>query len=169
MGKDFSRSTGIPNNPKQAVNAFFHSDTRKIDMGVIEFYDPYTGTRRKRLFPLFSGLGTSSKVCERITRHNYIKRLGAKLSYLITSLSCLISDPRYDTKICIDAETLVHGRMNAAFVCNSKYMGASRCCAPDAKMDDGLLNIVSLHNFNLLESCLLTPKVYVRIPKKSTQ
>ena len=50
--------------------------------------------------------------------------------------------------------------LNSLIVANGQYFGGGMWIAPEARIDDGLFDVVILGNYNLLSSLLKFPRIY---------
>jgi diacylglycerol kinase (ATP) len=60
----------------------------------------------------------------------------------------------------LDGECLYDGELLLAAVANGRYFGGGMCIAPEAKMDDGLLDLVIIPGVPLTELLRRMPKLY---------
>ena len=141
-GNSFMKDLGIE-SVDSAVEAVLRGNTRLADLA--EF-----STEGKQYYSInLLGAGFVSNVAYRAKT---FKALGA-LSYIIAVLQEILVKKVVPVQLTIDGQEY---RRNALFVeiCNSRYTGGKMMMAPDAVIDDGLLDIIlcnSLTRFQLLK------------------
>ena len=156
-GNDFAAMVGCARKIEPAVQAIVLGKTRRIDLGQATIH---TGSNRiHRYFDNNLGVGFEAWV----TLESYkIKRLSGVLLYLVAALRALHSyrPPHMD----IQWETLA-GETNRraqktllVSVGNSRRTGGGFYLTPDARMDDGLLDLGIADAIPPLQVLFLLPK-----------
>jgi diacylglycerol kinase (ATP) len=131
----FAAELGLPNDLNEAWEVIEAGYTRSIDLA--QANDHY--------FVQLAGIGFDAQVVER-TSWNFKKNFGP-LSYLVSAAQIAAQKP---PRIVVERE----GRISeGSFVLigNGRYYGAPIKVFKDAKLDDGLLDIVILKNLGYLE------------------
>jgi YegS/Rv2252/BmrU family lipid kinase len=135
-GNDFARMLGIPTEPAAAVDVLAAGVTREIDVGVID------GKR----FLCIASCGFDSDA-NRIA--NEAKWIKGNLVYAYAALRALASwKPATFTLTTDGVPREVTGY--SVGVCNSRYYGGGMQAAPDAEIDDGLLDVEASGNVSKL-------------------
>jgi YegS/Rv2252/BmrU family lipid kinase len=150
-GSDLARSLGISKSVEQAVLHACEREPSRIDLGLASFEDG-----SERVFINIAGLGFDALVAEKAQK----SRLpGANLPYLGSALATLIGFKNLQVEI--DADD-THLETAGVFVqiANAQYMGGGYHFAPMAKLDDGLLDVCVVGDFNKLELIKAIPGVY---------
>ena len=141
-GNDFVRGLGIPKNWEAALNAVLHSSNHKtLNLGTLTY------PNRKRRFAVSSGIGFDAAVCHVIViskLKKFLNRLGlGKLAYVGLSLDCLYrAKPNKMTIILDDEKELHFEKTYFATAQNLPYEGGGCKFCPDARCDDGLLDLI---------------------------
>jgi YegS/Rv2252/BmrU family lipid kinase len=135
-GNDFARVLGIPTEPAGAVAVLAGGATREIDVGVVD------GKR----FLCIASCGFDSEA-NRIA--NEAKRIKGNLVYAYAALRALISWKPATFTLTIGGER-VQATGYSVGACNSKAYGGGMFVAPDAEIDDGLLDIEASGNVGKL-------------------
>jgi YegS/Rv2252/BmrU family lipid kinase len=127
-GNDFARVLGIPTDPAEAARLAATGDTKLLDVGEVD----------GKSFVGIASVGFDSDA-NRIA--NDAKLVRGNLVYAYAALRALIGwkPARFETVI--DGETHVTTGYSVG-VCNSKAYGGGMYAAPQAELDDGLLDIV---------------------------
>ena len=147
-GNSFSRDLNFK-NIEDGIEAITRNKPKPID--VLSF------SQDSELFYFvnMTGFGFISDVSDRATKY---KILG-EFSYVIGVFLCTIGLKSHDMELEIDGQ-LIKGPNTFVEFCNSKMTAGSMMMAPDAEIDDGLMDIVvagSMSRFNLLKTF---PKIF---------
>lgn len=139
-GNDWARGHGIPVGLDAAIRLAIHGRARRHDAGIIEF-----AAGGRRWFINVAGTGFDAAVVERMPS----RRLG-RLAYLIGLLRGLSAYAPLSLQLVFDgrreaAEALV------AFACIGSTCGGGMRVAPDARSDDGLLDLTLIRYLKPLE------------------
>ena len=139
---DFARDLDISKDTLTAAKQVFETGSKhKMDVGCVTFSDG-----KKRYFAVSCGMGFDAAACEETNRSGFKKALNriklGKLAYLVIavkqlfavkSAECLITlddRPAFTIKKYLFSATMIH-----------RYEGGGFKFCPDAKADDGILNI----------------------------
>ncbi len=155
-GSDFARTAGIPRDLTAAAQQLARAQTsRPLDVGEIIYH---VNEREIHLyFANVAGMGFDAEVVERTETGG--KRGGGTIPYLTTLLATISVYRNKDVTLCID-DRKIEGRMNSVVVCNGKYFGGGMEIGPNAALDDGLFDIITLGDFGTVEVMLNTPLLY---------
>lgn len=133
-GNDIARDLGIPLDAVSAAAAFFNSTPRAIDLVRVKF-----GGGHIAHFIGAGGMGLDAEAAHLAnTRFN---RWPGVTRYLAGALWTFFHEPAFQLTAEID-ETHWAGRALFAAIANATSYGSGVRIAPDAKMDDGLLDVV---------------------------
>lgn len=127
-GNDFARVLGIPNDPAQAAKLAATGDTKLLDVGEVD----------GKSFVGIASCGFDSDA-NRIA--NEAKLVKGNLVYAYAALKALVKWKPADFEVTIDGETQFLTGYSVG-VCNSKAYGGGMYAAPQAVLDDGLLDIM---------------------------
>ncbi len=151
-GNDWSRSLGLPADPSGIARMLTGGQAMLHDVGRLEFPDarpPF-----QRWFINVAGAGYDAHVITKLPT-----RVPSRLAYLKGAVSGLTSyrSPRF--RISAD-ETVIEDRLLLAFVANGQFCGNRMHVAPRARVDDGLLDLVTVQNLPLLGVLFKLGKLY---------
>jgi diacylglycerol kinase (ATP) len=167
-GCDLARTLGITAETCPALRPPASQRTRKIDVGKVEFTN-LQGRRQTRLFINIADLGAGGLVVEKANKAPKI--LGRRPNYVWGILTAALVYRARRIKLSIDGNPPVELATRNAIVANGRYFGRGFMAAPDAKMDDGLFDIVNIGDFGTLEALWNVPKLrngtHLRLPKVS--
>lgn len=150
-GNDWARSLGVPKKPLAIARMLVAERSVLHDVGRIEFE---SADSPNRWFINVAGAGFDAHVIASLPRP--IPSAWAYLRGLLTGLASYRS-PQF--VISADGERL-EGRMLLALIANARYCGHRMHVAPDARIDDGLLDLVTVEDLSLLRVLPKLPKLY---------
>ena len=137
----FARSVGIPLDPVSSSSLLTSQNRLSIDVGIVEYKSE--GQHLHRFFINEADVGFGAIVVEASKRlPNYF---GRKINYLPHVLGGIGSLFGYKNKrIALRVEEEVEDTCVCTMVviANGSYFGGGMCIAPDAKPDDGLLDMI---------------------------
>jgi len=154
-GSDFVRSVGSPRRIEDAIACIASGRARPVDAGRVEYVDD-DGKDGVRYFANVASFGISGLVdefAERATR-----RLGGSVAFLIGALRALLQYRSERVEIRVDGELVYDGPLVLGTGANGRYFGGGMRVAPEARIDDGLLDVVVIAG-------LPWPRLLARLPK----
>jgi len=136
-GGDFLRHLGRC-KPEQAIAALVDGPAHAVDYGVARFVDG-SGRAAVRPFLNIASAGLSGLVDYHVRRSNHL--LGATATYILGSLRAIADLSAKRIVMTIDgvAQELP---LSLAVAANGQYFGGGMWIAPQARCDDGILEIV---------------------------
>lgn len=137
---NLAHSLGIPTTIEEACRVIAQGDTRAIDIGKIN----------GQIFIEVAGLGLEAALfpaAEEIKSSN----LRSTIRGVVSGLKTLFTYKPIKLKMALDGQERHHYNAIQVTICNAPVYGAHLQAAPDALMDDGLLDIVIYKNFSKLE------------------
>ncbi|MCR4741033.1 MAG: diacylglycerol kinase family lipid kinase [Lachnospiraceae bacterium] len=141
---DLARDIGLSNDPAEALNAILHPrQYREIDVGRLESGNDV------RNFAVSMGIGFDAAVCHEVL-HSKLKyklnKIGlGKLTYLFIALKQLYGLDICDATIILDdARRIQLKDMIFVTVMNHRYEGGGFMFCPDAKDNDGYLDVCAV-------------------------
>ncbi|HXV53561.1 MAG TPA: diacylglycerol kinase family protein [Solirubrobacterales bacterium] len=145
-GNDFARVLGIPDDPAGAVAALAGGASREIDVGEVN----------GRRFLCIASCGFDSDANRIANEARFIR---GQLVYAYAALRALIAWKPATFTITLDGRRrdLVGYSVAAA---NSRAYGGGMFIAPDAELDDGLLDVVTTAKVGKLRFLVNLPKVF---------
>jgi YegS/Rv2252/BmrU family lipid kinase len=154
-GSDFVRSVGIPRDYVSACSFLTSSRRLLIDVGVVEYQRQ--GETVKRFFVNAAGVGFDAAVVEATER--LPKYFGGTVPYLAGLMRTLF---RYRNKPIVlrIGDKVESARVLNVAVANGCYLGGGMRIAPEASLDDNLLDVVVVGNIGKFELLKALPMVY---------
>lgn len=166
-GGDLARGLAIPKDEHAAIEVALAGRSRRIDVGVVTFrpregVDANVAPRPDgsiiRGFVANSNVGMASEVVQQVTGR--LKRLGNNGAFAVATVACLsrnrLRRVHLSTREGIDSALDIVD----VSICNNRYMGGGMLVAPDAKLNDGLLDVVIVGAASRFRLVRTFPKIY---------
>jgi diacylglycerol kinase (ATP) len=149
-GNDFGRTIGLPVDLDAAIDLILTGDTRPVDLVRVT-------SDEVRYFVNVSAGGFSGLVDEKLTPE--IKKTWGPLAYLRGAAAALSELRAYRTTLAFDnTESLVLDLYNVV-VANGRYVAGGTLIAPEALIDDGMLDIVLIPKRPATELAMLAAQI----------
>ena len=132
-GNDFARSIGVPPDMDAAIDLIRAGKTRAVDLVRVTSDDV-------RYFVNVSAGGFSGLVDEKMTPE--MKKTWGPIAYLRSAAAALPELRAYRTTVAFDDEEALMLELYNVVVANGRYVAGGMLVAPDAVIDDGLLDVV---------------------------
>jgi diacylglycerol kinase (ATP) len=165
-GSDFARSAGLERDYTTACTRLTSTKRLTIDVGLVSYQRD--GRTQERFYINSAGVGFDAAVVRETER--LPKFFGGTIPYVAGMLRTLVGYKNKQITLKLGDGEERHRVLNVA-VANGNYMGGGMRVAPDAALDDSLLDVVVIGDFGKLELLKEFPKVYkgahVSLPKVS--
>ena len=146
-GNGLARELRIPLAPEEAFRVALDGADRVMDAGELD----------GRLFFNVAGIGLDARVAHRFAAGGLVRR--GFLRYLeITAQELFTYHPDEHT-VAVDGD-MQRTRALVVAICNSRQYGNGAIIAPDALVDDGLLDVVVVEQRSVLATALQVPSVF---------
>ncbi len=163
-GGDFRRTIGIPRSNREAAACLRTGKTRSIDVGKVTFSD-HQGKTVSRYFLNVSSVGLAADVIKRVKSAKAfdwlpVESFRGRANFAVSALQEVIDlDPflvrvRFDDG---DERTL---QTIAFCIANSRFFGGGMMIAPDAKINDGLLDVVNIGDIGTAKILINAYSIY---------
>ncbi|HJR58846.1 MAG TPA: diacylglycerol kinase family protein [Vicinamibacterales bacterium] len=147
-GNDFAAALGIPDDIGQALEVLLEERELPVDVGRVN----------GRCFLNTSGGGYIAEVSVAVTPQ--LKSIAGRLAYLIGGAQALLEYQPVRATVSADPGGFRIGLGLQSFaVCNSRLIGGGRLIAPEAVIDDGLLDVCLIEAMGAVEFIGLARKV----------
>ena len=156
-GCDFARTLGVPRDPAGALEVLRTGKARRIDAGHAR-YVGRDGAPADSYFVNAASFGVSSLVVELAQRS--ARRLGGTLAFALATVRALITYQSARVALRIDGELAGEGELALVAAANGRHFGSGMRIAPDARLDDGWLDVVSVAGGSGLRLILKVYKLY---------
>jgi len=154
-GCDFVRSVGIPRHYVSACSSVTSSRRLLIDVGVVEYKSK--GQSVQRFFVNAAGIGFDAAVVEATERSP--KHLGGTVPY-VTGLLRTLFGYRNKSVVLRIGDRVEATRILSVVVSNGSYLGGGMHMAPEASLNDSLLDVVVIGDVGKFELLKALPMVY---------
>ncbi len=147
-GGDFRRSLGIPTAAPEAAAALRDGSTRAIDAGRVSFVSN-AGENISRYFLNISSVGLAASVIERVKGASIFDWLPAsgvrgKANFAVSALQEIMDLDPVTVRIRIDDGDEHTVQTICLCIANARFFGGGMMIAPDAKLSDGLLDVINV-------------------------
>ncbi|HEV2805897.1 MAG TPA: diacylglycerol kinase family protein [Chthoniobacterales bacterium] len=149
-GNDFARTIGVPADIEQALELIRAGETRPVDLVRVT-------SDEVRYFVNVSAGGFSGLVNEKLTPQ--MKKTWGPLAYLRSAAAALPDLRAYQTTLAFDNAESLRIELYNVVVANGRYVAGGTLIAPDASIDDGLLDIVLIPKRPAGELAMLAAQV----------
>jgi diacylglycerol kinase (ATP) len=153
-GNDFAAALGMPGDPVKATEALLAGQVRLVDLVRVR-----TGDGRTRLYAGGGGVGLDAEAV-RYASGAY-RQLPGRIRYIASALTALARFDSLGVRIDFPGSNLpsFETQVLLAAALNSPTYGAGLRLAPDAKIDDGSLEVVMIEKLNKFEVLTLLPRL----------
>jgi diacylglycerol kinase (ATP) len=149
-GNDFSDMAGLPRDLQQSMEVIADGRPRQVDAGQLDFDD------ETHYFCNNSALAMEPMVTLENTR---IKRLSGNIRYVVALVKALAKLKAWEMRVVWDKGS-VNGPTYLLSVCNSPRTGGIFPMAPEAEMDDGLFDLVTIPEVSKPAVLLLLARLF---------
>ena len=156
-GGDFRRSLEMPAGLREAARHIREAPARTIDGGRVAFID-HDGAAATRHFINVASFGFSSAVAGRANASS--KRLGGKLAFLSATVRTLATHNNTDIWFAVDGGERTRHRVRMVALGNGRFFGGGMKICPQAKLDNGSLDLVVVGDMSRLEVLVNVRKLY---------
>ena len=156
-GHDWARSLGMPDDPDEAVDWLAHARPVRCDLGRVEYLDMRTGGKPSpRIFLNIASVGVSGEVDHRVNR----ARRRSSLTFLRATIATLMKYRPQRVKVLCDGKEFYSGSSYLVAVANGQYFGRGMWIAPNALINDGMLDVIMVEGMPRLRILLAFKSVY---------
>jgi len=158
-GCDFQRSLGISGKWQNAVADLKDAKVRKIDVGKVT-YTAADKTQKIRYFDNIASFGLSGAVDHCLEHSRLRDYLGGSPLFLWATIKTVFTHPNQGIRFRIDdgPEEEICSRLG--LLANGRYFGGAMHAAPEAELDDGLLDLLMLKEISVAKFLWHLPKIY---------
>lgn len=150
-GNDFARTAGRITSMEHLYNLIKEGKTQKLDLVKVQYTE--NNIQQIRYYDNSFDIGLGGLVCKFV--NNSGKTWGSNFTYYYNILRGFLTFKRIPLKIMADTFQF-EGKVLLVDINNGKYFGSGLCVAPDAKLDDGIANVVIARKVNILQFLLQT-------------
>ncbi|HKA14204.1 MAG TPA: diacylglycerol kinase family protein [Myxococcota bacterium] len=156
-GCDFARTLGVSRDPESAIALLRDGKARRIDAGHAR-YVRRDGAPADSWFLNAASFGVSGRVVELERRGP--RRLGGTVAFAIATVRALLRYRSARVALRVDGELVLDGPVALGVAANGRQFGGGMPIAPDARPDDGWLDVVCVATTSGLQLIPKLPKLY---------
>jgi YegS/Rv2252/BmrU family lipid kinase len=156
-GGDFARTLGIPRDLDGAIECIAAGKARRTDAGRVRYF----GENEREATAHFvnvASLGISGLTVQLVNRTT--KVFGGTVSFLVGTVRSIARYRCRDVSIHVDGRLIHEGPLILATAANGRYFGGGMQVAPEARTDDGLLDVVTISELSKLQLIAKLPLIY---------
>jgi YegS/Rv2252/BmrU family lipid kinase len=163
-GGDFRRTLGIPSEPREAARAMRDGRTEAIDVGRVTFRN-FDGEETSRHFLNVTSFGLAAGIIERVKGNSSLNWLPldtirGRASFALSTLQEVVGIGTTNVRVKIDdGEERPIATVNFC-IANARYFGGGMMIAPEAKVNDGFLDVINIGDINTAKIILNAYTLY---------
>ncbi len=150
-GGDFRRTLEIPSRSRDAARILRIGRSVRIDVGRVSYTD-HNGADATRYFVGVASCGMSTEVIERVKTD--------EVSFVSALLKTAMRNAPVRLVVQLDDSNERHLVVSNLCIANARYFGGGMKIAPDAKLTDGKLDIISIGDLSAMKIFTSAPRVY---------
>jgi diacylglycerol kinase (ATP) len=156
-GADLVRTLGISHSLLKAARQILQGSPHPIDIGRVQFTD-LEGLPAQRVFANVTDVGFGGELVRYVNSHS--KRMGGRLSFLRGLLVTLFRYQNKTIEATLDGREKWTTRASSIVVANGQYFGGGMWVAPEARLNDGLFDVVVVGDVSKLDVLTNTRRLY---------
>jgi len=156
-GGDFVKTLGTSRDIKTAADELRRAPTRAIDVGRLTFIGN-NGAQHVRHFINVASFGIGGLVDRYVNQSS--KALGGTVSFAMATLKAGLKYKNAAVRMTLDGAPAREGKIYNIAVANGRYFGGGMKIAPEAALDDGLFDVITLGDFTFSDLLLRGLDVY---------
>lgn len=163
-GGDFRKTLNVPQETREAARVLQNGETKRIDVGRVTFQN-FENETVTRFFLNVASFGLSAAINEKVKEKDYFKwlpidALRGKAKYALSTLEKVLDTDYLTVRVKIDEKDEKSLNTLNFCVCNARFFGGGMKIAPDAKLTDGLFNVVNIGDIKTLKILLKAHTLY---------
>ncbi len=156
-GSDFQRMFN-KNDLNSAVQGIINRE-KIMHCDIIRVtYDSWAETRESRYYVNSADLGIGAETCMRVNRGS--KYLGGFLTFIFAVLGTLIMHKNFAAEVWIDGINVFSGYTPEIVAANGRFYGGGVMIAPEAEINDGLLDVLIIEDISKGKFLRTMPSAY---------
>lgn len=156
-GSDFVKSISLPRSEKDIIKKIINCNIKTIDIGKSTFHLT-NKTEKTRMFINVSNIGLGGEVVNRVNKTT--KMFGGFASFLIGTIATVMEYKNKPVFISFDDNFKIQETVSNIVIGNGKFCGGGMKFLPDAELDDGLFDVLTIGDITKQDFFMQIPKVY---------
>ncbi|WP_028245599.1 diacylglycerol/lipid kinase family protein [Pseudoclavibacter soli] len=124
-----------------AVKTAFGGENRPVDVGMADITRP-DGTLETKAFVVMAGLGLDAEIM--VATNSRFKRLFGWVAYVSGAFRAVNRSTRFHASITTDRRRSIRTRSDTVLICNCGALPGGLLLVPDAAIDDGELDVLTI-------------------------
>ncbi|PYS45809.1 MAG: hypothetical protein DMF68_21095 [Acidobacteria bacterium] len=165
-GGDFRRTLRIPVSAADAARTLLRGRTRSIDVGRATYIN-HEGAEETRYFLGVASFGMSTEIISRVKASDSrwlpnarTSWLGGRISFAVATAQATLSYAKTDVLVQMDCGRERRLAVTNLCIANARYFGGGMKIAPQAKLDDGQFDIITINEMSAIRILTNTHKLY---------
>lgn len=156
-GGDFRKTFALGGTLEEAVERLATAQARPLDLGLLEI-TAHSGETIRRAFLNITSFGMGG-LTDRLVNAGP-KWLGGRAAFFLGTARALLSYTNAPVRVRVDGEILLEAPIVNVAVANGQYFGGGMKIAPDALPDDGLFDVVAMHDLTRAQVVGFSSRIY---------
>jgi diacylglycerol kinase (ATP) len=156
-GSGLAQTLGLPASISDQLDVIFNSAAKPMDVGFVDFKDMLYHSC-ERLFVSECQVGLGGSVVSQVGMK--LKHFGGRIAFGTVALSHLFHYKASEMTMIHDQQQPVSKKLMGITIGNGIYCAGGMTLTPDACTDDGLLDVLQIHEMSLIKRFLNFGKVY---------
>jgi YegS/Rv2252/BmrU family lipid kinase len=156
-GGDFIKTVGTSRKLAEAAHTLAHGTPRTIDIGRLQ-YVQHDGTPAQRYFINIASFGIGGLVDRYVNQSH--KLLSGKASFFLATVRASLHYKNARCRITLDDGPAIQQPIYVVAVSNGRFFGGGMKIAPDAEMDDGQFDVVTIGDVSMMSMILHSSRIY---------
>ncbi|HEV3471496.1 MAG TPA: diacylglycerol kinase family protein [Pyrinomonadaceae bacterium] len=153
-GGDFRRTLGVPPRAADAARALREGAARALDVGRVTFTGD-GGAGESRYFLNVASFGMGGDVIRRVKRQAWLgaagpRLVGGRLAFAAAAAQSALAFERPAVRVRLDGGEESRMTVTNFAVANARFFGGGMKIAPEARLDDGLFDVVAVGDMDAL-------------------
>lgn len=149
-GGDFRKTFEFSSDLHGQIQHIARGTTRSLDVGRLDYTDHH-GKTAARYFINIASFGLSGLVSATVNKSSVAKRINGRFAFFIAALRATLGYKMPRVHLQVDDHPAMELGINTAAICNGRYFGGGMHMAPGALPDDGLFDVVIMHDMSTLD------------------
>jgi YegS/Rv2252/BmrU family lipid kinase len=156
-GGDFQRLMDCPRELLATARLISESEPAPVDIGIVRHHTP-EGEPVERCFLNIASFGIGGLV-DRYANESS-KLLGGRVTFAVATFRAFCKYRAARVRLSVDGEDMGEHSIINVHVCNGRFSGGGMMFAPDARLADGLFDVLVIKDGPLIETLRFFPSVY---------
>ncbi len=156
-GDDFVKSLEIPKNPLDALVLIQKARVKKIDILQVDFLN-HKGKKESRYCMNLSDFGLGGKVMQKVNASQKI--LGSQMTYFMHAISTFFTFRPFSIVLESEERNYHFHQMMIGLIANGQYFGSGMRVAPEAKVNDGWMNVILVERTGIMGFFKILSQIY---------